>query len=126
MDYRLKMSVIFTDPPYAEIGLSEMEATLREQPVIVGKVAFPTTGRAITMESEFGWWKMQADPCTGEILGAAILGPRADDLIHEIALLMRFRGTVDDVLDAPWYHPTVSEAILDVARDLKRQIRDAP
>lgn len=122
IDYRLKMSVIFTDPPFAEVGLSEIEAGVLQRPVIVGEALLPSTGRAITMEVRTGAWKIVADPESGEILGASVLGPRADDLIHQIALLMYYRGTVADILAQPWYHPTLSEVILNVARDLADQL----
>ena len=74
------------------------------------------------MGTRHGAWKMLADPGSGEILGSIIVGPRADDLIHLVAQLMHFRARVDDVFELPWYHPTLSEVILNVARDLARQL----
>ena len=58
------------------------------------------------------------DPETCEILGASILGPRADDLIHLVAVMMFAGVTYDRIPDLPWYHPTLSEVMLNVARDL--------
>jgi len=125
MDYRLQMSVIFTDPPYAQIGLSESEAARRGIDFVVGRVRFPETGRAITMESRYGLWKLIAARATGEILGSSLLGPRADDLVHLVMLMMRYGGTVHDILDLPLYHPTVSEVLYNLARDIRAQIRPA-
>ncbi|MCH7779974.1 MAG: NAD(P)/FAD-dependent oxidoreductase, partial [Acidobacteria bacterium] len=72
-------------------------------------------------ETRYGLWKLVADRKSGEILGSSILGPRADDLIHQIATLMHYRGKVGDILDLPWYHPTLSEVILNLARDIENQ-----
>lgn len=122
MDYRLNMSVIFTDPPFAQIGATSAELELAGRDFIVGRANFPETGRAITLEIAHGLWKILADRRSGEILGSAMLGPRADDLIHIVSTLMLYRGTVEDIFKLPWYHPTLSEVILTVARDLKRQM----
>lgn len=120
MDYRLEMSVIFTEPTFAQIGLTEAGARASGRDPLVGRARFPETGRAITMGVEHGLWKLIADRDDGEILGSTILGPRADDLVHLIATLMKFHGSVDDILELPWYHPTLSEVMLDLARTAKR------
>jgi pyruvate/2-oxoglutarate dehydrogenase complex dihydrolipoamide dehydrogenase (E3) component len=121
MDYRLKMSVVFTDPPFAHVGLTETEVEDERaggREVCTSTVAFPKTGRAITMEVEQGLWKLVIDRASCEILGSAILGPRADDLIHLISLMMHYRGTVHDIPRLPWYHPTLSEVMINLGRDL--------
>lgn len=121
LDSRLKMCAIFTDPPFAQVGLSEAAARSAGLDVVVGRERFPETGRAITMGTRHGLWKLVVARETGEILGSSILGPRADDLVHTIAVLMRFRGRNADILGLPWYHPTLSEVLLNVARDVERQ-----
>jgi pyruvate/2-oxoglutarate dehydrogenase complex dihydrolipoamide dehydrogenase (E3) component len=63
-------------------------------------------------------WKLVAHAGTGEILGSQILGPRADDIAHVISTAMYFNGTVHDLLKMPWYHPTVTEVLLSLAREL--------
>ena len=121
MDYRLGMSVVFTDPPFAQVGLGEQQARATGIDVVVASERFPETGRAITMESRHGLWKLVVDRKSGEILGSSILGPRADDLVHEIAILMHYRAKIGDILDLPWYHPTLSEVLLNLARDVEKQ-----
>jgi len=125
IDYRLRMAVIFTDPPFAQVGASEEEARLEGWDPVVGRARLPETGRAITMSVRHGLWKLCACRRSGEILGCAMLGPRADDLIHLVALLMDGRATVDRILDLPWYHPTLSEVMLNVARDVAARIEAA-
>jgi len=122
MDYRLKMGVVFTDPPFALVGSTESEAAACGLDVAVGQARFSQTGRAITMGAEYGVWKLIVDKGSGEILGSTILGPRADDLIHLIAQLMHFRGTLEDVTRLPWYHPTLSEVMLSLARSAGAEI----
>jgi pyruvate/2-oxoglutarate dehydrogenase complex dihydrolipoamide dehydrogenase (E3) component len=121
MDYRLRMGVVFTDPPFAQVGLGEQQARAAGIDVVVARERFAETGRAITMEVRHGLWKLVVDQKSGEILGSSIVGPRADDLIHEIAILMHYRAKAGDILDLPWYHPTVSEVLQNLARGVKKQ-----
>ncbi len=121
MDYRLGMWVIFTDPPFAQVGLDEERAQEAGLDVVVGRARFSETGRAITMETDHGLWKLLVERNSGEILGSCIVGPRADDLIHEVAILMHFRARIRDIFDLPWYHPTLSEVFLNLARDVENQ-----
>jgi len=122
VEQRLNLVVVFTDPPMASLGLSESEATAAGHEVITAHVDFPRTGRAITQDVQHGVCKLVADRERGEILGAQILGPRADDLIHSLAAIMYYRGTAADMLKMPWYHPTLSEVLPGLARELNGRI----
>lgn len=126
VEQRLKMSVIFTDPPLATIGKTEDEAREAGLPIAVAKAKLADTGRAITQDVEHGLWKIIAHQRTGELLGSQILGPRADDIIHVVSTAMYYHGKVDDLLEMPWYHPTLTEVLLSLARDLKAQVDPPP
>jgi pyruvate/2-oxoglutarate dehydrogenase complex dihydrolipoamide dehydrogenase (E3) component len=118
IDYRLKMTVIFTDPPLAHVGMTEPEIAASGREIEIGRARFPETGRAITMAVEHGLWKLFVDRTTCEILGSSIVGPRADDLIHLVSTLMHYRGGPEDIGEMPWYHPTLSEVMINLERDL--------
>ncbi|RME70836.1 MAG: FAD-dependent oxidoreductase [Planctomycetota bacterium] len=120
-DDRLPMQVIFTDPCFAEVGRCRADCEREGIPWIEASRRFPETGRAITMGVEHGLWRVIAHAETGAILGSQCLGPRADDLIHTIALAMAFGATAEDLVRLPWYHPTLSEVLLSIARDLCEQ-----
>ncbi len=124
MDYRLKMTVVFSDPCFAHVGMTEAELADEGLPYVVGEARFPETGRAITLGCEFGVWRLYVHEETGEILGSAVLGPRADDLVHLISTLMHFRGGVDEILAMPWYHPTLSEVMLNLARSARSKMKE--
>ena len=124
VERRLAMSVVFTDPPMAEIGMSAKSAEAAGIPVVTAKAHFASTGRAITMDVQHGVWKLVAHAETGELLGSQILGPRADDLVHTISTAMYYHGTAQDLLEMPWYHPTLTEVGLGLARELVAQLPD--
>lgn len=118
VNHRLHMEVIFTDPPLATLGLSEAELRAQGTPIKTAVASFPETGRAITMDVAHGLWQLVAHEKSGEILGTQILGPRADDMVHTVAAVMHYHGTAQDMLEMPWYHPTLSEVLLSLAREL--------
>lgn len=123
VEQRLAMEVTFLDPPLAWLGLSEAAARDRGHEVATSLVRFSETGRAITMDAKHGVSKLVADAASGEVLGAQVLGPRADDIIHTVSAIAYYRGTAADILEMPWYHPTLSEVLLGQARELVQQTR---
>ncbi len=119
VETRLHVEAVFCDPPLATVGLNESAAAAAGHAVVTSLERFPETGRAITMDTQHGVSKLIADATTGELLGAQILGPRADDLIHTLATHMYFHGTAAQMLEIPWYHPTLSEVFLSQARAIE-------
>lgn len=115
--------VIFTDPSFARVGLTPQDAGGAGRPLVAASARFPETGRAITMDVRHGLWEMFADADTGEIVGSRILGPRADDLAHVVAVALRTHAAAEDLVDLPWYHPTLAEVALDLVRALAARVR---
>jgi pyruvate/2-oxoglutarate dehydrogenase complex dihydrolipoamide dehydrogenase (E3) component len=109
MDYRLLTSVVFTDPQAAIVGLTEKEARARNIKFRAATHPFNDHGKALIMEATDGFVKLLADPATGEILGAACIGPSGGDLIHEIIAAMHNRMTARALAMMPHYHPTLAE-----------------
>ena len=118
VERRLHMTAVFTDPPLATVGLTEEDARARGLDVVTAEALLQETGRAITMDFANGVVRLVATKERGEILGAQILGPRADDIIHIVSAVMHYRGTASDMLAMPWYHPTLSEVLLSLAREI--------
>jgi pyruvate/2-oxoglutarate dehydrogenase complex dihydrolipoamide dehydrogenase (E3) component len=62
------------------------------------------------MEAKHGYVRVFADR-TGKILGGEIVGKDAGELIHAFSVAISLNASVVDLLNAPWYHPTLSEMI---------------
>ncbi|MFQ5992045.1 MAG: dihydrolipoyl dehydrogenase, partial [Nitrospiraceae bacterium] len=58
----------------------------------------------------------------GELIGAHIVGPEASELIHEMIAVMYYRGTAQDLLHMPHYHPTLAEIVTYPAESLVEQL----
>lgn len=117
---KLNMSVIFSHPPIAHVGMTEPEA--ENAGAITERVHLPETGRAITMGVQYGCWSLSVDPKTGKILGSTIVGPRADDLIHEVFFAMRLGAHISDIAGLYGYHPTLTEQFVSLANTLTERI----
>jgi pyruvate/2-oxoglutarate dehydrogenase complex dihydrolipoamide dehydrogenase (E3) component len=109
-DYSIsKTHTIFTDPQVAIAGESEKELTRNGRAFLKASYPFDDHGKAISIGKTKGFVKMLADPVTGRILGAAMLGAHASDLIHEVVVAMYYKGTVFDFMKIPHLHPTMAE-----------------
>ena len=109
-DYSLiDTHTIFTDPQVAIAGRTEKQLEAAGTPYLVGSYLFSDHGKAIAIGKTQGFVKMMADPVSGKILGAAIVGAHASDLIHEVIVAMYFGATVHDFLKIPHLHPTMAE-----------------
>jgi pyruvate/2-oxoglutarate dehydrogenase complex dihydrolipoamide dehydrogenase (E3) component len=109
IDYRLRLFAVFTRPEAAMVGLSEREA--RDLGLDVAAAAYPFNdhGKSLIHGETDGFVKLLADRQTGELLGGAVVGPHASELIHEIVVALRYRSTAAEFLKIPHYHPTLSE-----------------
>src|SRR5215469_12142132 len=109
IDYRLKMFAMFPEPQLAVAGVNEREAAEQGLEVRVAKYPFDDHGKSIVRGETEGFVKLIADAKSGEIIGGAVVGPEASELIHEIVVAMHFHATAATLAAIPHYHPTLSE-----------------
>ena len=117
MDYSVVPWAVFTSPEIGTVGLNTAQAREKGYQVCVGNFPFSNSGKAyITGETE-GFINIVTNKETGEILGAQMIGPRASDLIHEVAVAMKGEMLVEDLATTIHSHPTLSEAVMEAAED---------
>ncbi|WP_413154216.1 dihydrolipoyl dehydrogenase [Bartonella sp. cb54] len=108
-------SVVYTQPEIASVGKTEEELKAAGIDYNIGKFPFMANGRARAMQKSDGFVKILADKKTDRILGGHILGFGAGEMIHEIAVLMEFGGSSEDLGRCCHAHPTLSEAVREAA-----------
>ncbi|TAM58959.1 dihydrolipoyl dehydrogenase [bacterium] len=119
VDYSLVAAhAVFTDPQVAVVGMRERDLVAEGRRYLKGSYPFDDLGKAISVGLTKGFVKMLADPRDGRILGVAIVGAEASDLIHEAIALMYFKATVDDVVRMPHLHPTLAEIMTYPAEEI--------
>jgi pyruvate/2-oxoglutarate dehydrogenase complex dihydrolipoamide dehydrogenase (E3) component len=126
MDHRLLISIVFTDPQVAFVGLTEKEAKLRGIKFLAASYPFNDHGKSLIMDAKDGFVKLLANPKTGEILGGACVGPVGGELIHEIVVAMAKCMTVHELAALPHYHPTLAEIWTYPAEELAEKITCRP
>ena len=122
MDYRLLISVVFTEPQVATVGLTEKSARENKIPFLAVSYPFNDHGKSLIMEAKDGFVKLLANPKTGEIIGGSCVGPSGGELIHEIVTAMAKHMTVRELAATPHYHPTLAEIWTYPAEELAEQI----
>jgi pyruvate/2-oxoglutarate dehydrogenase complex dihydrolipoamide dehydrogenase (E3) component len=122
VDFSLLLSVVFTDPQLATIGVLERDLKKRNVKYLSATYPFNDHGKSILMEANYGYVKVLAEPKRGRILGAEIVGKDAGELIHCFATPLAMRATVHDMLRAPWYHPTLAEIITYPLEEIAEQM----
>ena len=123
-DARTIPSVAYTDPEVAWVGLTENEA--KAKGVTYEKAQFPwaASGRALSLGRSEGFTKLLFDPQTERVLGGAIVGPGAGDLIAEIGLAIEMGADAADISLTVHPHPTLSETVAFSAEAFEGTLTD--
>lgn len=109
IDYRLKLYGVFSNPAVAWVGMSSDEAVSQGIDFSCASYPFNDHGKSMIMNEMHGFVKLIQNNKTGEIIGGAVVGPEAVELIHEIVVAMHFKSTAKQLASIPHYHPTLSE-----------------
>jgi dihydrolipoamide dehydrogenase len=115
VNYGVIPGVVYTNPEVASVGKTEEEVKDAGIEYKIGKFNFTANGRAKAMLSTDGFVKIIADKNTDRVLGAHIIGKGAGEMIHELAVLMEFGGSAEDLARTCHAHPTMSEAVREAA-----------
>jgi pyruvate/2-oxoglutarate dehydrogenase complex dihydrolipoamide dehydrogenase (E3) component len=119
------VTVVFTDPQVAMVGLSREEIRCRGIAPVSATYPFADHGKSILMEARDGHVTIHADPDTGRLLGAECAGRDAGELIHSIAVGLTLGATAGDLLKVQWYHPTLSEIWTYPLEEIAEDIAEA-
>ncbi len=110
-DARQIPSVAYTDPEVAWAGITEDEAKKQGIKYTVGKFPWAASGRAIANGRDEGFTKLIFDDETHRIIGGAIVGTHAGDLIGEVCLAIEMGADSVDIGKTIHPHPTLGESV---------------
>lgn len=116
---RIQTYALFIDPALGRAGMSEGEVLKSGKKALLGKRPMTKITRARIKGETDGFMKILIDAETKLILGAAILGPEGDEIIHSILDVMYAKAPYTMIQRAMHIHPTVSELIPTMLADLK-------
>ena len=123
-DARTIPSVAYTDPEIAWMGLTETQA--QAEGVEYEKAVFPwaASGRALATGRDDGLTKLIFDKTSRQLLGAAIVGVNAGELIAETVLALEMGADAEDIGLTVHPHPTLSETVFFAAEIAEGSITD--
>ncbi len=124
LDFKAIPSIAYTDPEVAWVGLTETEAKAKGIPY--NKAVFPwaASGRALGNGRDDGLTKILVDPETKRILGTAIVGVNAGELLGEAVLAYEMGADIEDIAMTVHAHPTLSETVAFAAEIAHGSITD--
>ena len=104
-------SAVFTYPEVARVGLTESQVLARGMHCNCVTLPFDLVPKAHVIADTRGLLKLVINNDTKQILGVHIVSPHAADLIHEGVLAVKFKMTIDDIIDTVHVFPTLSESM---------------
>ena len=117
---RTPLNIAFTDPQIAMIGRAHRD--LKPGSFAIGQVSFDDQGRSRVMLQNRGLLRVYGDFATQRLLGAEMVGPRAEHLAHLLAWACQNGMTIANMLQMPFYHPVIEEGLRTALRDLAEKL----
>ncbi|OMG52940.1 dihydrolipoyl dehydrogenase [Azonexus hydrophilus] len=110
-DVQVIPGVAYTHPEVAWVGYTEDQAKKEGRKVETSKFPWAASGRAIANGADYGFTKLIFDAETHRIIGGAIVGPSAGDMIGEVCLAIEMGCDAVDIGKTIHPHPTLGESI---------------
>jgi len=107
--------VVFIEPNVAKVGLTALEAMKEGYDIDHRVVKMNNIAKARILREDYGLIKMVIDKKFRNILGVQMFGKYAAEVINEAALAVKFRATIDDLIDTIHVFPTMAESLRIVA-----------
>ncbi|MFQ5795209.1 MAG: mercury(II) reductase [Candidatus Bipolaricaulia bacterium] len=122
IDYQSIPHAVFTNPQVASVGMTEAQFMERFNVCACRTVEMSQVPKALAVGDTRGLVKMVIHPQTTEVVGVHIVASVAAEMIHEAALAVKYKLTIDDIIDTVHVFPTFSEAIKLAAQAFYRDI----
>ena len=118
LDYDMIPRATFCQPQIGSFGYTEQQARDKGYDVTTAKFPYSANAKAQGFGDPTGFVKLVADAKHGEILGAHLIGPDVTELLPELTLAQLWDLTAEEVARNVHSHPTLSEAIKEVAHGI--------
>lgn len=123
---RTPLAVVFCEPQVASLGMSFVGMCESGIRFAVGQVDFTGQGRSRVIRENAGVLRVYGEHDSGRLLGAEMIGPRAEHLGHLLAWAVQSRMTVQEAIAMPFYHPVIEEGLRTALRDLAHALAQGP
>ena len=114
------LNIVFSDPNIVHTGARYDE--LDPDTTAIGQMAIAPVGRALIMGKNKGLIRVYADKASGRLLGSEMITVKGENLGHLLAWCIQKEMTVGEVLQMPFYHPVMEEALQAALYDLYHKV----
>ncbi len=123
-DARVIPGIAYTDPEVAWVGVTEVEAKAQGRAIEIGKFPWAASGRALGNGRSDGFTKIITDKNSQRVIGAAIVGAGAGELLAETCLAIEMDCDIHDISLTVHAHPTLSESVAFACEIIDGSITD--
>ena len=117
------LSIVFSSPEMAIAGQSYKQLIDENVEFITGYASYERQGRALVLGKDHGAAEVYVDANTRQLLGAELLVESAEHMGHLLAWIISEKLTVDQILEKPFYHPTLEEGLRSALKHARRQLK---
>lgn len=115
------LAIVFSDPNIVSVG--QRFSDLDPETTAVGEMKIAPVGRALIMAKNRGVIRVYADKASGLLLGAEMIAPKGENLGHLLAWCLQMEMTVGQMLQMPFYHPVIEEALQAALNNLYHNVQ---
>lgn len=116
---RVPLFITFTEPNIAAVGQSYQE--VKDGDIVIGEYDFSNQSRARMSDTNQGLLRLYVNRDDGLLLGSELAAPAGEHLAHLLAMAIHRKMTVFDLLQLPYYHPSVEEGLQSALKDANRK-----
>ena len=116
------LGIVFSHPQMAVVGQSYKQLKESNTEFIVGSASYLKQGRAIVNAQNQGAIEVYIDAHTQRLLGAELFVENAEHFAHLLAWMIDMKATLEDLINKPYYHPTMEEGLRTAFKHARRQL----
>lgn len=117
------LAIVFSAPEMATVGQSFKQLSDAKIEFVTGMVSYEKQGRALALAKNSGAIEVYIHQSSRKILGAELFVEAAEHIAHLLAWMISENLTVDEILDKPFYHPTLEEGLRSALKHARRQLK---
>ncbi len=118
---KVPLAIVFSDPNIISVG--QRFTDLDPETTATGEMKIAPVGRALIMGKNRGVIRVYGEKATGLLLGAEMIAPRGEHLAHLLAWCIEQKLTVGELIQMPFYHPVMEEALQAALMALYHQVK---
>lgn len=116
------LGIVFCEPEMAIVGQNFKQLESSKVPFVTGYVSYSRQGRAQVLGKNYGALEIYVHTESRRVLGAELLMTSAEHLAHLLCWMISDDCTLDQLLEKPFYHPTLEEGLRTALKHARRQL----